>query len=135
MVKDLQELTQTTQSSDMDIGTVRCRSADSQNKLKPSSSGSSISPTPTSKSRQSEWDFTLPGTPIPTELPAQSDCPIDLLPAPFLDNVRQAAGVIGDKMVENTQEDGQVASHPDDLRSAVRKLRRRISTGTIHIFQ
>ncbi|XP_041745654.2 uncharacterized protein LOC121576521 [Coregonus clupeaformis] len=133
-----------------DIGTIRCRSADSQKTRKTSSSRSSISPTPTSKSRQSEWNFALPGTPIPTELPAQSECPIirntiiedffhteDLLPPPFVDKVRQVAGVVVDKMVEsveNTQEDGQDASHPVDLRSAVRKLRRRISTGTIHIF-
>ncbi|XP_029551391.1 uncharacterized protein LOC115151525 isoform X2 [Salmo trutta] len=133
-----------------DIGTIRCRSADSQKTRNTSSSCSSISLTPTSKSKQSEWDFTLPGAPIPTELPAQSDFPIvrnmiiqdlfhtkDLLPPSFVDKVRQAAGVVVDKMVEsveNTQEDGKVASHPDNLRSAVRKLRKIISTGTIHIF-
>ncbi|XP_052362795.1 uncharacterized protein LOC127922878 isoform X1 [Oncorhynchus keta] len=133
-----------------DIGTIRCRSADSQNTRNTSSSRSSISLTPTSKSKQSEWDFTLPGTPIPTELSAQSDFPIvrnmiiqdlfhteNLLPPAFVDKVRQAAGVVVDGMVEsveNTQEDGQGASHPDNLRSAVRKLRKIISTGTIHIF-
>ncbi|KAM9502066.1 uncharacterized protein ACWYII_048692 [Salvelinus alpinus] len=133
-----------------DIGMIRCRSAASQKTRKPSSSRSSISLTPTSKSKQSEWDFTLPGTPIPTELPAQSDFPIvrnmtiqdlfhteDLLPPSFVDKVRQAAGVVVDRMVEsveNTQENGKVASHPDNLRSAVRKLRKIISTGTIHIF-
>ncbi|XP_064865602.1 uncharacterized protein LOC135564488 [Oncorhynchus nerka] len=133
-----------------DIGTIRCRSADSQNTRNTSSSRSSISLTPTSKSKQSEWDFTLPGTPIPTELSAQIDFPIvrnmiiqdlfhteNLLPPSFVDKVRQAAGVVVDEMVEsveNTQEDGQGASHPDDLRSAVRKLRKIISTGTIHIF-
>ncbi|CAB1314316.1 unnamed protein product [Coregonus sp. 'balchen'] len=133
-----------------DIGTIRCRSADSQKTRKTSSSRSSISPTPTSKSRQSEWNFALPGTPIPTELPAPSECPIirntiiedffhteDLLPPSFVDKVRQVAGVVVDKMVEsveNTQEDGQDASHSDDLRSAVRKLREIISTWTIHIF-
>ncbi|XP_036845195.1 uncharacterized protein LOC110515163 [Oncorhynchus mykiss] len=117
-----------------DIDTIRCRSADSQNTRNTSSSRSSISLTPTSKSKQSEWDFTLPGTPIPTELSAQSDFPIvrnmiiqdlfhteNLLPPSFVDKVRQAAGVVVDEMVEsveNTQEDGQGSSHPDNLRSA-----------------
>ncbi|XP_052331312.1 uncharacterized protein LOC127910682 isoform X2 [Oncorhynchus keta] len=133
-----------------DIGTIRCRSADSQNTRNTSSSRSSISLTPTSKLRQSKWHFALPGTPIPTEFPAQIDFPIvrntiiedffhteDLLPVNFVDKVRQAAGVVVDIMVEsveNTQEDGQGASHLDDLRSAVRKLRKIISTWTIHIF-
>ncbi|XP_031677600.1 uncharacterized protein LOC116373032 [Oncorhynchus kisutch] len=133
-----------------DIGTIRCRSADSQNTRNTSSSRSSISLTPTSKLRQSKWHFALPGTPIPTEFPAQIDFPIvrntiiedffhteDLLPVTFVDKVRQAAGVVVDIMVEsveNTQEDGQGASHLDDLRSAVRKLRKIISTWTIHIF-
>ncbi|XP_036790503.1 uncharacterized protein LOC110515912 isoform X2 [Oncorhynchus mykiss] len=133
-----------------DIDTIRCRSADSQNTRNTSSSRSSISLTPTSKLRQSKWHFALPGTPIPTEFPAQIDFPIvrntiiedffhteDLLPVTFVDKVRQAAGVVVDIMVEsveNTQEDGQGASHPDDLRSAVRKLRKIISTWTIHIF-
>ncbi|XP_064814100.1 uncharacterized protein LOC135529159 [Oncorhynchus masou masou] len=133
-----------------DIDTIRCRSADSQNTRNTSSSRSSISLTPTSKLRQSKWHFALPGTPIPTEFPAQIDFPIvrntiiedffhteDLLPVTFVDKVRQAAGVVVDIMVEsveNTQEDGQGASHLDDLRSAVRKLRKIISTWTIHIF-
>ncbi|XP_052361386.1 uncharacterized protein LOC127921837 [Oncorhynchus keta] len=133
-----------------DIDTIRCRSADSQNTRNTSSSRSSISVTPTSKLRQSKWHFALPGTPIPTEFPAQIDFPIvrntiiedfchteDLLPVTFVDKVRQAAGVVVDIMVEsveNTQEDGQGASHLDDLRSAVRKLRKIISTWTIHIF-
>ncbi|XP_064865603.1 uncharacterized protein LOC135564489 [Oncorhynchus nerka] len=133
-----------------DIGTIRCRSADSPNTRNNSSSHSSISLTPTSKLRQSKWHFALPGTPIPTEFPAQIDFPIvrntiiedffhteDLLPVTFVDKVRQAAGVVVDIMVEsveNTQEDGQGASHLDDLRSAVRKLRKIISTWTIHIF-
>ncbi|XP_036846339.1 uncharacterized protein LOC118966784 isoform X1 [Oncorhynchus mykiss] len=133
-----------------DIGTIRCRSADSQNTRNTSSSRSSISLTPTSKLRQSKWHFALPGTPIPTEFPAQIDFPIvrntiiedffhteDLLPVTFVDKVRQAAGVVVDIMVEsveNTQENGQGASHLDDLRSAVRKLRKIISTWTIHIF-
>ncbi|XP_036791763.1 uncharacterized protein LOC110522382 isoform X4 [Oncorhynchus mykiss] len=133
-----------------DIDTIRCRSADSQNTRNTSSSRSSISLTPTSKLRQSKWHFALPGTPIPTEFPAQIDFPIvrntiiedffhteDLLPVTFVDKVRQAAGVVVDIMVEsveNTQENGQGASHPDNLRSAVRKLRKIISTWTIHIF-
>ncbi|XP_052362796.1 uncharacterized protein LOC127922878 isoform X2 [Oncorhynchus keta] len=133
-----------------DIDTIRCRSADSQNTRNTSSSRSSVSVTPTSKLRQSKWHFALPGTPIPTEFPAQIDFPIvrntiiedffhteDLLPVNFVDKVRQAAGVVVDIMVEsveNTQEDGQGASHLDDLRSAVRKLRKIISTWTIHIF-
>ncbi|XP_036844494.1 uncharacterized protein LOC118966084 isoform X1 [Oncorhynchus mykiss] len=133
-----------------DIDTIRCRSADSQNTRNTYSSRSSISLTPTSKLRQSKWHFALPGTPIPTEFPAQIDFPIvrntiiddffhteDLLPVTFVDKVRQAAGVVVDIMVEsveNTQEDGQGASHLDDLRSAVRKLRKIISTWTIHIF-
>ncbi|XP_036790501.1 uncharacterized protein LOC118937339 isoform X2 [Oncorhynchus mykiss] len=133
-----------------DIDTIRCRSADSQNTRNTSSSRSSISLTPTSKLRQSKWHFALPGTPIPTEFPAQIDFPIvrntiiedffhteDLLPVTFVDKVRQAAGVVVDIMVEsveNTQENGQGASHLDDLRSAVRKLRKIISTWTIHIF-
>ncbi|XP_052331326.1 uncharacterized protein LOC127910689 isoform X1 [Oncorhynchus keta] len=133
-----------------DIDTIRCRSADSQNTRNTCSSRSSISLTPTSKLRQSKWHFALPGTPIPTEFPAQIDFPIvrntiiedffhteDLLPVNFVDKVRQAAGVVVDIMVEsveNTQEDGQGASHLDDLRSAVRKLRKIISTWTIHIF-
>ncbi|XP_036791835.1 uncharacterized protein LOC118937370 [Oncorhynchus mykiss] len=132
-----------------DIDTIRCRSADSQN-TRNTSSRSSISLTPTSKLRQSKWHFALPGTPIPTEFPAQIDFPIvrntiiedffhteDLLPVTFVDKVRQAAGVVVDIMVEsveNTQENGQGASHPDNLRSAVRKLRKIISTWTIHIF-
>ncbi|XP_071198536.1 serine-rich adhesin for platelets-like [Salvelinus alpinus] len=133
-----------------DNGMIRCRSAASQKTRKPSSSRSSISPTPTSKSRQSQWHFALPGTPIPTEFPAQIDFPIvrntiiedfihteDLLPLTFVDKVRQAAGVVVNIMVEsveNTQENGQGASHLNDLRSAVRKLRKIISTWTIHIF-
>ncbi|XP_036829444.1 uncharacterized protein LOC118948927 [Oncorhynchus mykiss] len=133
-----------------DIDTIRCRSADSQNTRNTSSSRSSISLTPTSKLRQSKWHFALPGTPIPTEDPAQIDFPIvrntiiedffhteDLLPVTFVEKVRQAAGVVVDIMVEsveNTQENGQGASHLDDLRSAVRKLRKIISTWTIHIF-
>ncbi|KAJ7993487.1 hypothetical protein DPEC_G00272930 [Dallia pectoralis] len=111
-------------------------------------SSHSISTTPSFRQSPSEWDFSLPDTASRTEIPARSSCRIvrntmiedlfyteDLLPPRLVDKVKQAAGIVVDKMVASIQgKQGSVSSRPNTLKSAVWKWKSIISTGTVNYF-
>ncbi|XP_041756816.2 uncharacterized protein LOC121584776 [Coregonus clupeaformis] len=109
-----------------------------QESLRFSSSLSSSS----AKSQKSEWEFALPGTPIPSELPESTSQPIvrcsvidmsgSTKPKTLVCDARTSMFAIADTIMKKVypEAEGQVTSHPD-ITAAIARLEEFISQGRI----
>ncbi|XP_036836165.1 uncharacterized protein LOC110526910 isoform X2 [Oncorhynchus mykiss] len=96
----------------------------------------------TAKSQKTEWEFALPGTPIPSELPESTAQPIvrcsviDLSestkPKTMVCDARTSMFAIADTIMKKVypEAEGQVTSHPD-LTDAIARLEELIYQGRI----
>ncbi|XP_014027295.1 uncharacterized protein isoform X2 [Salmo salar] len=96
----------------------------------------------TAKSQKTEWEFALPGTPIPSELPESTAQPIvrcsvidmseSTKPKTLVCDARTSMFAIADSIMKKVypEAEGQVTSHPD-LTDAIARLEELISQGRI----
>ncbi|XP_036836195.1 uncharacterized protein LOC118964888 isoform X2 [Oncorhynchus mykiss] len=96
----------------------------------------------TAKSQKTEWEFALPGTPIPSELPESTAQPIvrcsvidmseSTKPKTMVCDARTSMFAIADTIMKKVypEAEGQVTSHPD-LTDPIARLEELISQGRI----
>ncbi|XP_052323795.1 uncharacterized protein LOC127908712 [Oncorhynchus keta] len=107
----------------------------------PQRSSSSLSSS-SARSKKSEWEFSLPGTPISSDLPESITQPIvrcsvidmgkSTKPKTLVCDARESMSAIVDTIIKEVhpEEEGEVAFHPD-LTAAIARLEELISQGRI----